>query len=91
MGTTLRYSIIVLLCVLNLVLLFIASSTGYFVDPTIIQVTDPKNKLMEEVCYQSMYTILCVCVCVCLVTLCVSVCVCLVPVCVVCRRSLGQC
>jgi len=23
-------------------------SVGYFVDPTIIQVTDPKNKLMEE-------------------------------------------
>lgn len=75
MGTTLRYRIIVLLCVLNLVLLFIASSTGYFVDPTIIQVTDPKNKLMEEVCYQSMYTILCVCVCVFSDFVCECVCV----------------
>ena len=30
-------------------LIFVASSVGYFVEPTIVQVTDPKNKLMEEV------------------------------------------
>ena len=28
-------------------------SVGYYVEPTIFETKDPKNKMMQEVCYQS--------------------------------------
>lgn len=33
----------------NYKLCFSTYSKGYFIDPTIVESTDPKNKLMEEV------------------------------------------
>ena len=49
-------------------------STGYFVQPTIVETSDPTNKLMAEVSWLY-HMIVCVCVCVC-VYVCVSVFVC---------------
>ncbi len=34
---------------LAFVFMYCLFSVGYFVDPTIVEVTDPKNKLMQEV------------------------------------------